>query len=71
MKNCIYCNSTNIQSEIKLNQGTAEPGEIGLEYRAKFFIHGVEPIYVELCKDCGSINRLYIKNSERNWYLKE
>jgi hypothetical protein len=69
MKSCIYCNSTNIQPDILLDQNTEEPGGLGLKYRAKIFDH-VEPIYAELCKDCGSIIRLYIKNTERNWHSK-
>ncbi len=69
MKNCIYCSSTNIQSDILIDQNTTVPGGIGLKYRAKILVC-VEPVYAELCKDCGSIIRIYVKNTDRNWCQK-
>jgi hypothetical protein len=71
MKNCIYCNSTNIQSDIMVDQNTAEPGKIGLKYHTQFLVMGVEPLYAELCKDCGSITRIYLKEVNRNWCIKK
>ena len=71
MKNCIYCNSTNIQPDIVMDQDTTAPGGIGLKYHTKFLFDGVEPLYAELCKDCGSITRLYLKNVDRNWCIKK
>lgn len=70
MKSCNYCNSNNIQSEIIVDQNTAEPGGVGLKYHSKFIFDGVEPLYADLCKDCGSIIRLYVKNVNRNWCNK-
>jgi hypothetical protein len=69
MKNCIYCNSTNIQPDILMDQNTTAPGAVGLKYRNKI-LDRVEPVYAELCKDCGSIVRLYVKNTDRNWRIK-
>ena len=68
MKNCIYCNSTNIQSGVEVGQ-SAEVGTLGLKYHTKFLVLGVEAFYADLCKDCGSITRLYLKNVNRNWCL--
>jgi hypothetical protein len=70
MDKCIYCNSTNLQTNITIGQ-SAETGGIGLQYHTKFLIIGVEPFYADLCKDCGSISRLYIKNSGKNWCTKK
>jgi uncharacterized membrane protein (UPF0127 family) len=69
MSKCIYCNSTNIQADVVVGQ-TAEPRALGLKYRTNFLIFGVEPFYAELCKDCGSIVRFYLKKTDRNWYTK-
>lgn len=69
MDHCIYCNSTNLQRDLRIGL-QAEVGTIGLEYTTKFIFGGVEPVYAELCKDCGSITRFYLKNIERNWRTK-
>jgi hypothetical protein len=69
MDKCIYCNSQNIKTNIEVGQ-TAEAGAIGLVYRTKFVISGVEAFYADLCLDCGSIARLYVKNRDRNWCVK-
>jgi hypothetical protein len=70
MDKCIYCNSQNIKTDIVVDQ-TADAGRIGLAYRTKFILGGVEEFYADLCLDCGSITRLYVKNSDRNWYVKK
>lgn len=69
MNKCIYCHSVNLQSDIEIGQ-TAETGDIGLNYQTKFLLIGVEPFYAELCKDCGSINRLYVKHTHKKWIIK-
>jgi hypothetical protein len=68
MDKCIYCNSTNLDTNIIVGQ-TAQPERIGLKYQTKFLVTGVEPFYADLCKDCGSI-RLHLKNSDKNWCTK-
>ena len=69
MNKCQYCNSTNLQADITIGE-SAEVGAIGLQYKTKFIVIGVEPFYAELCQDCGSINRLYVKKTARKWCLK-
>ena len=69
MDKCQYCNGANIQTNVPVGQN-AEVGVIGLQYKTKFVVIGVEPFYADLCKDCGSINRLFVKNPGRNWCVK-
>ncbi len=69
MNNCIYCNSSNIQPDVEVRQST-QVNVIGLEYHTGFLLTGVEPFYAELCKDCGSISRLYVKKTDRKWRVK-
>ena len=49
MKNCIYCNSTNIQSGVEVGQ-SAEVGTLGLKYHTKFLVLGVEAFYPKYVK---------------------
>lgn len=68
MDQCIFCKSTNLQTNIQVGQ-TAQPERIGLKYHTKFLVIGVEPFLADLCKDCGNI-RLHMENNDRNWYTK-
>jgi hypothetical protein len=68
MEKCIYCGSTNSHRNISIGL-SAETGSVGLQFKVKIFI-GVEPFYADLCKDCGSVSRLYVKNVEKNWHCK-
>ena len=68
MNKCIHCGGTNLGENIQVAM-TAEAGSIGLRYATKFLVNGVEPFYADLCNDCGSITRLYVKNGERRWRL--
>lgn len=65
---CPYCGSERI--ELGVSWGHAgEGGNVGLKYKTGFlgFI-GVVQVYSDLCLDCGSLLRSYIKeNTDRNW----
>jgi hypothetical protein len=73
MDNCIYCKSENLDKGI-LIKGSKDTGHIhfecteitgGLAVFAK-----PENILADLCKDCGSITRFYMKNTNHT-FLKE
>ena len=67
---CPYCGSERIEEGIPWGQ-TAEVGNIGLR-----FVHGkvlklvgVAEVYSDLCLDCGTIVRTYIKaDTDEQWY---
>ena len=67
--NCPYCGGRNIVTGLKLNQ-TAEPGNIGLPYKAAGIFTGTEALYADLCRACGSIVRLFVKELDRKWIQK-
>jgi hypothetical protein len=73
MDKCIYCQSSNLDRGIKM-RGSKDIGHLhfectestgGLAMFAK-----PEEILADLCKDCGSISRLYVKNAN-HMFLKE
>lgn len=69
MDRCPYCNGANIQTDVEVGQN-AEVSAIGLKYRANFMMFGVEAFHADLCKDCGSIVRLFVWNTGRKWCVK-
>lgn len=66
---CEYCKSTNIVKHIKMDQ-TADAGRIGLEYKTRFILHSVEPLFVDLCDNCGTVLRTFVDKPRRQWVLK-
>lgn len=63
---CPYCGSSNIVRNIKVDQ-TADAGRIGLAYRARFMIITPEQVLADLCDDCGSVVRTFIRTTGRKW----
>lgn len=70
MDRCPYCNGANIQQDVPVGQN-AEVSAIGLKYKADFLMFGVERFHADLCKDRGSIVRLFVGNTGRNWCVKK
>jgi hypothetical protein len=68
-KPCPHCGSSDIVSGLEFNLN-AEVGPFGLHYKALTFIAGTEKLHAELCRDCGTIIRLYVNNTKRNWIVR-
>jgi hypothetical protein len=45
----------------------ADVGSIGLRYKTGFLFLGTEQLQADLCRSCGSIVRLFVKDTKRNW----
>ncbi len=64
---CPYCGSERIESEIAWGKA-ANAGNVGLKFRAKLGLIGVAQVYSDLCLDCKSIIRSYIKeDTDKKW----
>ena len=65
MDKCIYCGSENLEKEMKI-RGSKDIGNIHFQYS----MMGMEKedILVDLCKNCGTISRFYVKNANRDWF---
>ena len=64
---CPYCGSERIETEIAWGK-SAETGNVGLKYKMMLGIVGVAQVYSDLCLDCNSIVRSYIKeDTDKNW----
>ncbi|NLT21869.1 MAG: hypothetical protein GXX82_02350 [Syntrophorhabdus sp.] len=66
---CPHCGGGNIVVGVRVDQ-TADAGRIGLAYKTKFVLGGTEPFYADVCDDCGTITRIYVKETGKNWYRK-
>jgi len=66
---CPYCKSTNIVKHVRIDQ-TADAGRIGLTYKTRFLISGNEPLFADLCDNCGSLARIFVDKPRKQWVLK-
>ena len=69
LNKCPRCGGTHIAEGVRINQ-TAEAGDIGLVYKAKFLLMGTEALYADVCVGCGTIVRFFVKKADRDWYRK-
>jgi hypothetical protein len=63
---CSHCGSRDIVSRLTMNQ-SVEVGPFGLVYKAIGIFRGTELLYADLCRACGTVNRLWVKNPNRKW----
>ena len=67
---CPYCGSERIEEGISWGKA-AETGNVGLKYevgKGLFSVVGVVQVYSDLCLDCRSVLRTYIKeDTNKNW----
>jgi len=68
-KPCPHCGSSDIISGLEFNQGV-EVGPFGPTYKGVAFFTGTEQLHGELCRGCGTIIRIYVNNTERNWVVR-
>jgi uncharacterized Zn finger protein len=63
---CPHCGATDIVHDIEV-QKSAEAGWVGLDYKALGPVRGTEPLLADLCRNCGTICRFHVKNTQRKW----
>ena len=54
---------------LKANHFAFDAGPIRLIYKAMILIR-TEPMLADLCRDCGTIVSLHVRNLERKWRTK-
>jgi transcription elongation factor Elf1 len=63
---CPECGGTNISKSIGIAKMT-EAGAIGLGHNTDYFVKATEPLAADLCRNCGTVVRLYVKKADRRW----
>jgi len=65
-RRCPHCGAGNLIRGVPLGL-TATAGDVGLQHRTLLVVVGTEPLLADLCKACGSVARLYVRETGRNW----
>jgi hypothetical protein len=66
---CPHCGGVEVAG-LMVHQN-AEVNQVGLAYKtAKIFIT-VEQLYADLCLNCGTVVRFFVKETNRKWVQKE
>ena len=65
---CPDCGGSNLVVGAKVSM-TAETGSVGPSYKAGMLLRGTEPLYVDLCQACGTVVRLYVRETGRKWVV--
>jgi hypothetical protein len=68
IKVCPDCGSTDIAVGVQVSK-SAETGRIGLTHKKAGFLWVIEPLCANVCRKCGTIIRLYVKDTDHNWVL--
>jgi hypothetical protein len=63
---CPHCGGGSIAPNLRLTL-TAETGSVGPSYKTGFLVRGTEPLFADLCQNCGTVVRLYVKTPTHNW----
>ena len=64
-KACKECGSSDIAMKIPVSS-MSNGGDIGLSYEG-FPLPVTEPLLADLCTECGSVQRMYVKYPKRQW----
>jgi hypothetical protein len=67
---CPECGSSDIATGLEFGLN-AEVGPFGLIYKAVAFLKGTEKLHADLCRSCGTVLRLFVNNTQRNWIQRE
>lgn len=64
---CSHCGSDRIVRGVRLGQ-EAEAGSVGLSYQSVLILTGTEPLVADLCDECGTVARLYVRKVGKRWW---
>jgi hypothetical protein len=69
---CPHCGGTDLARGVKLGP-FGDVGTLGPSYKGSSILGGAvtflgtEPLYLDLCRECGTVTRLYVRNADRDW----
>ena len=63
---CPACGGNDLIRGLEMHQGV-EVGTFGIRYKTAKIFMGTEQLKAELCRSCGTVVRLYVKETNRNW----
>ena len=66
---CAACGGADIVRNITMSQAV-EVGTVGLQYTEAIVFGGTEPLLADLYRQCGTVVRLRVRNTDRKWQTK-
>lgn len=66
---CPHCGGCTFARGIHLGL-TAEVGDVGLSYKDGLLLVGTEGLRADLCTACGTVVRLYVRNTNHKWQTR-
>ena len=68
---CQHCGSNNIMMKMLIDHSGGN-FSVGLHYQqGPLRVLGIEPLYCDICSDCGTLIRSYIRTTDREWFRKK
>jgi hypothetical protein len=64
---CSHCGSTDLVKGVKLGRTATIISDVGLMFRAMPLLSGVERLHADVCQACGTVTRLFVKETDRRW----
>ena len=65
-RTCTECGSTDFATSVCISQKGAG-GSVGLTYRAGIIFRVTEPLYADVCRQCGTVARFFVRNKDKPW----
>jgi hypothetical protein len=63
---CLHCGGSNIQKLVEVR--TSENHSLGPRAKGPFgFLSGGSFLFCDICKDCGTLTRIYVKDPDREY----
>ena len=65
---CPHCGADDIVRGVQVGQ-SGDSGTVGLDHKKGFLMFGTVPFRADLCRNCGTIVRLYVRETKKNWLV--
>ncbi len=65
-RTCPECGGSDIVAGVGVSQ-TATSGKIGLSYKSLMILRGTSPLYADLCRQCGTVVRFFVRETDKPW----
>jgi hypothetical protein len=65
-RTCTECGSTDFAAGVCVSL-TGAGGSVGLTYRAGTVFRVTEPLYADVCRQCGTVARFSVREKDKPW----
>ena len=65
-RTCTECGSTDFATGVCVSL-TGAGGSVGLTHRAGGVLRVTEPLYADVCRQCGTVARFFVREKGKPW----